>query len=154
MTKTSAGVLLYRRREATLEVFLVHPGGPFWAARDLGAWTIPKGGPDEGEALLATAIREFSEETGFVAHGHFQELGSIRQAGGKTVYAWALEGDCNPAELRSIDCSIEWPPRSGRQLIIPEIDRGAWFPLDEANQRLLAGQRPLLQRLLSLLEPS
>src|SRR6201997_1824990 len=114
MSKRSAGLLMYRRRNSALEVFLVHPGGPFWAKKDLGAWTIPKGTYLEGEDPLDAAKREFTEETGFIAQGEFIELGSVTQAGGKVVCAWAFEGDCNPAELRSNTCTIIWPPRSQR----------------------------------------
>lgn len=147
MAKRSAGLLLYRRKTDGLEVFLVHPGGPFFAKKDLGAWSVPKGeyGPDE-DPLLA-ARREFSEETGFAVSGPFMELGTIRQAGGKLVSVWASEGDCDPAALESNWCQIEWPPRSGRRLEIPEVDRGAWFGLQEAGERILASQRPLLDRL-------
>lgn len=148
MVKRSAGLLLYRRageRGAALEVFLVHPGGPFWANKDLGAWSIPKGEFDADENPLAAARREFTEETGFAAAGVAMELGTIRQAGGKLVTAWAVEGDCNPAELKSNTCEIEWPPRSGRHMEIPEVDRGAWFPLEEACLRILASQRPFLE---------
>ena len=145
--KQSAGLLLYRRSPNGLEVFLVHPDGPFWAKKDLGSWSIPKGECAEGEDPMAAARREFTEETGFAAEGELAELGAIRQAGGKLVTAWALEGDCDPAALRSNHCEIEWPPRSGRRMEIPEVDRGAWFSLPEARERILAGQRPLLDRL-------
>lgn len=148
MAKRSAGLLLYRRGGAGLEVFLVHPGGPLWAKKDLGAWSIPKGeyGPDENP--LVAAQREFAEETGFAVSGRFTELGTIRQAGGKLVSAWALEGDCDPARLESNRCQIEWPPRSGKKMEIPEVDRGAWFSLDEAGAHILASQKPLLQWLV------
>lgn len=148
MAKRSAGLLLYRRGGAGLEVFLVHPGGPLWAKKDLGAWSIPKGeyGPDENP--LVAAQREFAEETGFAVSGRFTELGTIGQAGGKLVSAWALEGDCDPARLESNRCQIEWPPRSGKKMEIPEVDRGAWFSLDEAGAHILASQKPLLQWLV------
>ena len=136
--------MLYRRREPGLEVFLVHPGGPFWAKKDLGAWSIPKGEYGEDEEPIVAARREFQEETGFSAAGELLELGTIRQAGGKLVSVWALEGDCDPAALRSNLCEIEWPPRSGSRMEIPEVDRGAWFSLHEARDKMLAGQRPLL----------
>ena len=143
MPKRSAGLLLYRRSNG-LEVFLVHPGGPFWARKDRGAWSIPKGeyGPDEEP--LAAAQREFAEETGQAVTGQFMELGTVRQPGGKFVSAWALEGDIDPAALVSNTCTIEWPPRSGKKIEIPEVDRGAWFPLPSAHEKILAGQRPLL----------
>jgi predicted NUDIX family NTP pyrophosphohydrolase len=147
MAKSSAGVLLYRRREGRLEVFLVHPGGPFWAKKDIGAWSIPKGECAEGEDGLTAARREFEEETGRAAEGEFLELGEIRQAGGKVVTAWAVEGDLNPDEIVSNEFAMEWPPRSGRTAKFPEVDRGAWFGMIEARERILAGQRELLARL-------
>jgi predicted NUDIX family NTP pyrophosphohydrolase len=147
MAKTSAGLLLYRRRPV-LEVFLVHPGGPFWAKKDLGAWTIPKGEIAEGEEPLQTAIREFTEETGFTVDGDFRPLRPIRQAGGKTVHAWAVEGDCDPAQLRSNTFTMAWPPKSGRIREFPEVDRAAWFPLDEARRKILAPQTALLDQLM------
>jgi predicted NUDIX family NTP pyrophosphohydrolase len=129
------------------EVFLVHPGGPFWVKKDLGAWTIAKGEQNEGETPLETARREFTEETGFVAEGEFLELGEVRQAGGKVVTAWAFVGDCDPEKLTSNRVSIGWPPRSGRTIEIPEVDRGAWFSLAEARERILKSQVEFLDRL-------
>ena len=152
MPRQSAGLILYRRRPQGVEVLLVHPGGPFWARKDLGAWSIPKGELDSGEDPLQAAIREFREETGFPANGPFAELGSIRQSGGKIVTAWAFEGDCDPAELSSNSCFVEWPPHSGRQLEIPEVDRAEWFTLQEAGRRIVKAQAPLLDRLASLVE--
>jgi predicted NUDIX family NTP pyrophosphohydrolase len=145
--KISAGLLLYRRRGAGLEVLLVHPGGPFWAKKDLGAWSVPKGEIGEGEDPLAAAVREFGEETGFAIDGEFLALRPLRQPSGKTVMAWAVEGDCDPAQLRSNLFSMEWPPRSGKQKEFPEVDRAEWFPLEEARRRILAGQAPLLDEL-------
>lgn len=142
--KISAGLLLYRRRDGRLEVFLVHPGGPFWAKKDLGSWSLPKGEPAEGEELLDTAKRELAEETGFTAEGEFHPLPPLRQPGGKIIHAWAIEGDCDPAALRSNTFELEWPPRSGRRQTFPEVDRGEWFSLDEARRRILAGQAPFL----------
>jgi predicted NUDIX family NTP pyrophosphohydrolase len=147
MPQRSAGLLLYRRRASELEVFLVHPGGPFWAKKDLGVWSIPKGLYDETEEPLEAAKREFTEETGFTAQGEFIELGELKQPSGKVVSAWAVEADCDPAQLKSNLCSVEWPPRSGRHIEIPEVDRGAWFSLAEAGSRILPGQRPFLDRL-------
>lgn len=147
MPKRSAGLLLYRRGDRGIEVFLVHPGGPFWAKKDLGAWSIPKGEYGEDEEPRDAARREFEEETGFSATGELVELGTIRQAAGKLVSVWALEGDCDPEKLKSNICEIEWPPRSGRRMEIPEVDRGAWFSLPEADEKLLAGQRPALELL-------
>jgi predicted NUDIX family NTP pyrophosphohydrolase len=145
--KRSAGLLMYRRRNSRLEVFLVHPGGPFWAKKDLGAWSICKGEYAEGEAPLEAAIREFQEETGFAAQGEFLELGAVQQSGGKIVSAWAFEGDCDPGDLISNRCQVEWPPRSGRMIEIPEVDRGDWFSISEANERILKSQAPFLSGL-------
>ena len=149
--KRSAGLLLYRRRAGTLEVFLVHPGGPFWAKKDAGAWTIPKGEIDEGEDELAAARRETAEETGFAPEGDFMALPPIRQKAGKVVVAWAIEAECDPSQLRSNLFSMEWPPRSGRMAEFPEIDRGAWFSMDEARGKLLEAQLPLLDSLQAAL---
>ena len=150
-SKRSAGLLLFRRGASGLEVFLVHPGGPFFAKKDLGAWTLPKGELDEGEDPLACAIREFQEETGFpiAGAGNFIELGEIQQKSGKRVVAWAREGDCDPAKLASNTCEIDWPPRSGKKLTIPEVDRGAWFTLEAAASKLIEAQHPFLERLRS-----
>ena len=135
------------RRKVELEVFLVHPGGPFWKKKDAGAWSIPKGEYEEDEPALDAAKREFTEETGFVATGNFLDLGVIKQPSGKIVSAWAFEGDCEPGHLVSNFCKIEWPPRSGRFVDCPEVDRGEWFALREAKQRISTGQVPLLDRL-------
>src|SRR5580704_7922565 len=152
MAKRSAGLLMYRRRDGGPEVFLVHPGGPFWAKKDLGAWSIPKGEYSEDEDALKAARREFTEETGFdtgfAADDDFIDLGTIRQAGGKLVSVWAVEGDCDPAKLVSNTCMIEWPPRSGRQMEIPEVDRGDWFGIEAAQERILKGQLPALDLLI------
>jgi predicted NUDIX family NTP pyrophosphohydrolase len=147
MVKRSAGLLMFRRTEAELEVFLVHPGGPFWAGKDAGAWTIPKGEYVDGEEPLAAARREFQEETGFNANGEFIELGVIRQNSGKLVSSWAFEGDCNPEKLVSNFCSIEWPPRSRKMIEIPEVDRGAWFTIARARDAMLKTQQPFLDAL-------
>lgn len=145
--RRSAGILLHRRREERLEVLLVHPGGPFWANRDEGAWTIPKGEYDDGEDALDAARREFTEETGFAVEGPFRELAPVRQRSGKVVRAWAVEGDCDVAAIRSNTFSMEWPPRSGRTAEFPEVDRGQWFTLDEARAKILPAQLPLLEEL-------
>ena len=150
MAKTSAGLLVYRRRDGALEVLLVHPGGPFWARRDLGAWSIPKGEIGVAEQPLDAAQREFQEETGFTVAGEFLPLPAIRQPGGKVVLAWAVEGDCDPAQLRSNTLPLEWPPRSGRMQEFPEIDRAAWFGMDEARRRILPGQAGFLDQLAAL----
>lgn len=144
--KTSAGILLYRRRGDALEVFLVHPGGPFWAKKDLGAWSLPKGEFEAGEDPLEAAKREFTEETGFPIDGEFRPLQPLRQPSGKTIYAWAVEGDCDPAELRSNTFEMEWPPKSGKRAAFPEVDRAEWFSLEEARERILAGQAPFLDQ--------
>jgi len=148
MSKRSAGLLMYRRRAVGIEVFLVHPGGPFWAKKDLGVWSIPKGEYSEDEPPLAAAKREFEEETGFAAAGDFIELGELKQSGGKIVTAWAVEGDCDPTRLRSNTLMMEWPPRSGRKVEFPEVDRASWFSIDDARERMLIGQRSFLERLL------
>jgi predicted NUDIX family NTP pyrophosphohydrolase len=140
---------MYRRCGAGIEVFLVHPGGPFWARKDAGAWTVPKGEYMEGEEPLAAARREFEEETGWTADGNYIGLGEVRQAGGKLVSAWASEGDCDPASLKSNTFSMEWPRGSGQMREFPEVDRGAWFSLAEARVRILPSQAEFLDRLIS-----
>jgi predicted NUDIX family NTP pyrophosphohydrolase len=151
MAKQSAGVLLYRFRERRPEVFLVHPGGPFWAGKDAGAWSIPKGEAGPGEDLLTRAKLEFAEETGFAVPDALQALRPIKQAGGKVVHAWAAEGDVDAAALRSNSFTLEWPPRSGRQQIFPEVDRAAWFTPAEAREKINKGQSALLDQLEQLL---
>lgn len=152
MAKNSAGLLLYRYREGTLEVFLVHPGGPYWARKDLGAWSIPKGEFTPDEDPFRVARREFEEETGFIATGHFRPLTPLKQPGGKIVHAWAFEGDCDPSALRSNTFFMEWPPRSGQYQEFPEIDRAAWFPIETAKSKILKGQRGFLDELQEMLE--
>ena len=147
MPKRSAGLLMYRRTTGGLEVFLVHPGGPYWAKKGGAAWGIPKGEYHKGEEPLDAAKREFTEETGFTAVGRLIELGSIEQQSGKIVTAWAVEGDCDPADLVSNTCSLEWPPRSGRYVEIPEVDEGRWFGMSEARKTIRKEQEPLLTRL-------
>jgi predicted NUDIX family NTP pyrophosphohydrolase len=154
MPKQSAGLLMYRLRESLVEVFLVHPGGPFWAKKDAGAWSIPKGEYAAGEDPLDAARREFAEETGFEPRGEFIPLGTIRQAGGKLVSVWAVEGDCDPAQVKSNLCTIEWPPRSGRKMEIPEVDRAGWFSVDEAREKILKSQGPVLDLLVARLGES
>ena len=144
----SAGLLLYRRQSEKLEVFLVHPGGPFWAKRDVGAWSIPKGELDEGEEGLAAAHREFAEETGLsVERGESIPLGSVQQKAGKVVHAWAIEGDLNAGAIKSNTFTMEWPPRSERFVEFPEVDRGGWFDVDTARVKLNAAQVVFLDRL-------
>lgn len=149
--RASAGLLLYRRSGAGLEVLLVHPGGPFWARRDEGAWSLPKGEYTDGEVPLAAALREFEEELGIAPPAAtWRDLGEVTQRGGKVVRAWAGEGDADVAEIRSSTFRTEWPPRSGQVRTFPEVDRAAWFPLDLAREKLLEAQRPFLDRLLAL----
>jgi predicted NUDIX family NTP pyrophosphohydrolase len=147
MSRRSAGLILFRRRPEGLEVLLVHPGGPLWAKRDEGAWSIPKGELTEGEDGLSVAQREFQEETGTAPSGDFLALQPLRQPGGKLVYAWAVEGDFDPRTLESNTFVMEWPPRSGRQQAFPEVDRAEWFPVETAARKLLAGQVPFLSEL-------
>jgi predicted NUDIX family NTP pyrophosphohydrolase len=146
--KRSAGVLLYKVVEGAPQVLLIHPGGPFWANKDAGAWSIPKGEPGKDEDALAAAIREFTEETGMRPEGDFQPLGEIVQAGGKAVTAFALESNFDPSSLASNHCEIEWPPRSGKRLSIPEVDRAEWFRVDEARRKINLRQIPFLDRLV------
>lgn len=144
----SAGLLLFRRSRGVIEVFIAHPGGPFWAGRDAGAWTIPKGIVDEGEDLLDAARREFLEETGIVAQPPFIPLGSVKQKAGKTVHAWAWEGDADAATITSNDTRAEWPRNSGNWVTYPEVDRCAWFDLETAARKMNPAQAELLQRLV------
>jgi predicted NUDIX family NTP pyrophosphohydrolase len=147
----SAGLLLYRRAGGRLEVFLAHPGGPFWQRKDTGAWTIPKGAIEPGESPLAAACREFQEETGLAPQGPFLELGSIRQKAGKVIHAWAWEGDADPAAIRSNSMETEWPRGSGRMIRFPEVDRCAWFEPAAARIRINPAQAELIDRLESAL---
>jgi predicted NUDIX family NTP pyrophosphohydrolase len=139
---------MYRRHNHELEVFLVHPGGPYWAKKDFGAWSIPKGEYTEEELAIDAARREFQEETGFPVEGELIELGEVKQPGGKRVTAWAFAGDCDPKSLRSNSFMLEWPPRSRRQMEFPEVDRGDWFSITDARQRLTTGQWAFLDRLV------
>jgi predicted NUDIX family NTP pyrophosphohydrolase len=152
MPKTSAGLLLYRRRGPDVEVLIGHMGGPFWARKDEAAWSVPKGEYGPGEEPFAVALREFEEELGIpVPADDFLPLGEVRQAGGKVFTAWAAEGDLDAAAARSNTFTLEWPPRSGRIQEFPEIDRAAWLTVDEARTKLVRGQVPLLDRLLAAL---
>ena len=153
LPKLSAGILMFRTRDAGLQVFLVHPGGPFWRNKDAGAWSIPKGEYTEGEDPLDAAKREFREETGFDAQGEFLPLGQIKQASSKVIIAFAVEGDCSPGAIRSNTFSIEWPPKSGRQQEFPEADRVEWFSLEEARERIVKGQAGFLDRLVAKIAP-
>ncbi len=155
MPRISAGILLFRRDpRGALEVLLGHPGGPFHAWRDLDDWTIPKGLAEPGEALEAVARREFEEETGSLPpDGPLVDLGSVTQKGGKIVHAWGIAGDLDPISSHSNEFPLEWPPGSGRMIAVPELDRVAWFPLDEAHLRIKAAQRPFLDRVLEAVGP-
>jgi predicted NUDIX family NTP pyrophosphohydrolase len=148
MPQRSAGILLYRRRHGGIEVLLVHPGGPFWAGKDEGAWSIPKGLYGPGEEPLAAARREFAEETGANVEGEAIALGAFRQSSAKIVDAWAVEGEFDPAGLKSNTFTLEWPPRSGKMREVPEVDRAQWFTPEEAARKLTKGQRPILEALL------
>jgi predicted NUDIX family NTP pyrophosphohydrolase len=151
MPKTSAGLMVYRIREGRLEIFLVHPGGPFWARKDAGAWSIPKGEFVQPEDPLEAARREFQEETGHEIDGTFLPLEPIKQAGGKAVYAWAVQGDIDPERIQSNTFTMEWPKGSGRQKEFPEVDRAEWFEVEEARRRILPGQAAFLDELVDLL---
>ncbi|HVH64291.1 MAG TPA: NUDIX domain-containing protein [Candidatus Dormibacteraeota bacterium] len=155
MAKESAGFLLYREREGKLEVLLVHPGGPFWKRKDEGAWSIPKGEIEPGEDAVDVARREFEEELGQAPQAtELTSLGTIRQAGGKLVRAWAAPGDIDVGEIRSMTFEMEWPPRSGRRQQFPEIDRAAWFDLAMARQMILAAQQAFIDRLEQIAAPA
>jgi predicted NUDIX family NTP pyrophosphohydrolase len=147
--KRSAGILMYRRPGRGLEVLLVHPGGPFWARKDMGAWSIPKGEYAEGEDPLRVAMREFAEELGREPAGDFRELGELVQPSRKVVTAWAVEGDFDVTGLQSNTFELEWPPRSGRKAQFPEVDRAEWFAPAEARTKILSGQREFIERLLA-----
>ena len=151
MLKHSAGLLMYRFRGGVLEVFLVHPGGPYWAKKDLGAWSLPKGEYTPDEDALAAARREFTEETGFPAEGEFLPLTPLKQPSGKIIAAWAFQGDCDPEAVKSNTFSMEWPPRSGSQQEFPEIDRAGWFTLEEAKVKIIKGQMGFLEELEKIL---
>jgi predicted NUDIX family NTP pyrophosphohydrolase len=154
MPQISAGLLLFRRREGTLEVFLAHPGGPFWKKHDEGAWTIPKGLVDAEEELLAAACREFQEETAIQPHEPFYPLGSVQQKGGKTIHAWAWEGNADPSQVVSNMVQMEQPRGSGRWLTFPEIDRCEWFDLPRARRKINPAQEAFLDRLAVIASPS
>ena len=152
MPRISAGLLMYRIKEESIEVLLAHPGGPFFRNKDEGVWSIPKGEPDADEDLSLTAQREFEEETGLKPSGPFIPLSPIRQKGGKIVHTWAFEGDCDPNVVKSNTFTMEWPPKSGRRMEFPEIDRVEFLDLDTARKKIKAGQEGLLEELEAILK--
>jgi predicted NUDIX family NTP pyrophosphohydrolase len=147
MPRLSAGLLMYRIKDGAVQVLLAHPGGPYFTNKDEGSWTIPKGEPDDDEDLLVTAQREFEEETGTQPLGPFVPLEPIKQKGGKVVHAWAFEGECDPAAIKSNTFTMEWPPKSAKQTDFPEIDRAEWFDLATAKTKIKAGQEALIEEL-------
>ena len=154
MSVHSAGILVYRYKNNDLQVLLVHPGGPFWSGKDLGAWSIPKGIFDESEKPLDAAKREFREETGFVVEGEFIELGELRQPSKKIIHAWSIEGNFDTSQLKSNTFKMEWPRNSGNIQEYPEVDKGEWFSLDIAQKKIFKGQRDFLTRLVNRLNVS
>ena len=147
MPKKSAGIILYRFKKDQLEILLVHPGGPFWAKKDLGAWSIPKGEFEEGEDPLDAAKREVEEETGMKVTGKFIALTPVKQKSGKLVLAWAAKGDFDPGELKSNTFEMEWPPKSGKKKMFPEVDKAEWFDTGQATEKIVEGQIPLIKEL-------
>lgn len=154
MSKESAGILLYRLRKDMTEVFLVHPGGPYWAHKDIGVWSIPKGEFTEEEDALEAAKREFREETGHEVNGNALPLDPVKQKNGKWVYAWAVNMDMDAAAIKSNFFEMEWPPRSGKKQQFPEIDKAGWFSIKEAGEKINSGQKPLLDELVLMVKPS
>lgn len=154
MPKQAAGILLYRRGAAGVEVLLAHPGGPLWARKDLASWTLPKGQFTDGELPLDAAKREFEEEMGSPPTGEFQALGTLKQPSGKVIHAWAAQSDFDVTTVASNLFSMEWPPRSGKFGEFPEVDRAEWFSIEEARLKILKGQAPFLDRLLALVNPA
>jgi predicted NUDIX family NTP pyrophosphohydrolase len=152
MPKKSAGLLMYRRRHGSLEVFLVHPGGPFWQKKDVGSWSIPKGEYTADEDPLEVAKREFQEETRFKASGEFVPLTSRKQPSGKIITAWAFEGDCDASTIESNTFSMEWPPHSGKREEFPEVDRASWFSIPEAKKKIIEGQSGFVGELVRILK--
>ena len=152
MKKISAGIILYRKNKENLEVLLVHPGGPFWSSKDLGAWSIPKGEIVDNENALDAAIREFKEETGLLLSGNFIELSPVKLKSGKQVFAFVIEGDFNVEKLISNTCEVIWPPRSNKKITIPEVDKAGWFSIEDAVIKINAGQVPLIKELEEILK--
>jgi len=151
MPKQAAGILLYRRRPSGLELLLAHPGGPLWARKDVGAWTLPKGQFTDGELPLDAAKREFEEEMGTAPSGEFQPLGTVKQPSGKVIHAWAAESEFDTTTVKSNLFSMEWPPKSGKMGEFPEVDRAEWMSIERARLKILKGQSPFIDRLLALL---
>ena len=147
MKKKSAGILVYRDIDGSHEVFLVHPGGPYWVKKDLNAWSVPKGEPDDEEDLFVAAKREFGEETGLEISGDFMELEPVKQPSGKIIYTWAVESDLDASAVESNLFEMEWPPRSGKTGKFPEVDRAGWFTFETARQKIVKGQIPILDQL-------
>jgi predicted NUDIX family NTP pyrophosphohydrolase len=152
MPKKSAGILLYRFDNSLLQVLLVHPGGPFWAKKDLGAWSIPKGEFEADEPPLDAAKREVEEETGINVQGKFIELAPVKQKNGKIIYAWAVQGNFNAAKIKSNEFELEWPPKSGKKQAFPEVDKAAWFAVNEAMEKIVKAQVPLIYDLENSLQ--
>jgi predicted NUDIX family NTP pyrophosphohydrolase len=152
MAKQSAGLLMYRKKNQSIQVLLIHPGGPFWAKKDLGAWSMPKGEFSDEEDGLKAARREFEEETGFLPTGQFMRLGAIKQPSGKVIHAWAFEGDLDAKKIKSNTFSLEWPPQSGKQQEFPEADRAEWFNIDVAREKIIRGQLEFIDELLRTIE--
>ncbi len=150
--KKSAGLLLYRCMENTIEFFLVHPGGPFWKNKDIGAWTIPKGELEDEEDALEAAKREFKEETGTIIDGNFITLTPVKQKAGKLVYAWAIQGNIDSEKITSNTFKIQWPPKSGKWVDLPEVDKAGWFSIEESKQKINPAQIPLIDELLELIK--
>ena len=151
MAKKSAGLLLYRFCDRELQVLLVHPGGPFWVKKDVGAWSIPKGEFGEDEAPLTAAIREVQEELGFQVSGEFIALSPVKQKSGKLISAWALQKDLDTQDIKSNTFELEWPPASGKHITVPEVDKAGWFNVEEAKKKINTGQVPLIDELVKLL---
>jgi len=152
MPRQSAGLLMYRRRKGVVQVLLIHPGGPFWANKDAGAWSIPKGEFSGDENALTAARREFEEETGFLPAGRFVQLTPVKQPSGKVIHAWALEGDLDATAIRSNTFTLEWPPQSGVHQEFPEVDRAAWFTIEAAKEKIIKGQTDFIDELQRIIE--